>query len=306
MHIQDVGRRMLAAGVLTAGLVAPHVASAGALDNRIVSDTDVTLSAPSYDFGSDTLVAGAPDGPGTMRLLTVSGVPEPTLFGYLNIDKAMGNCVFARLTYFDSAGAELDHRDSPQLCATDRAHHSQLVNFGDYADSSMTSVTASIISVTGLGETTVASQTIGIGPVLEDALITSNGNDLGDGTWDGSNPKGPATITWTYDGINGAPTANVTGVIHQDGVSGQCVRVLLEDINAVGNVVNSHTTQKSMCASSNSHIKRKIDVDDQNTSSAVVGVKVHLQVLNAKGNWQDAGSSGPVTGYWSLPYVVPA
>src|SRR4051812_50127972 len=88
MGTKRMGRRMLAAGLLAAGALGGSGASADA-STRIAGSDDITIAAPSWDFGGktfdDTLPGGGqPTTAGAGKWLMGDGIPPPPPGGELH------------------------------------------------------------------------------------------------------------------------------------------------------------------------------------------------------------------------------
>jgi hypothetical protein len=292
------GRSMLVAGIVAVGLVGGSAATANAA-TRIAATEDAVIAAQNFDFGSDTLVGGAPDAPGTFRWLLEDGVPKPRLEGFIDIKNANGSCAYMQMQYKNSANSVIHTTNTQQKCVTSNALKSFPVDFGTYKNANIAKVTINLIKVTGIGTSTAGSQTINFGPYVdEDIQILGTGVDFGNATFQNGAPTGFGKVTWTFDR---SPRARLSGVLHVKNFGTDCVRMQLEYKDVAGNVLGEEHGG-TVCSVDNSHQGWTVDFGGNFDDPRTVSVDVNLQTLNALGDYQDAGTDSAL---FSQIYLTP-
>jgi hypothetical protein len=290
MDRKRIGGRVLAAGLLAAGVLGGSVASANA-STRIAGSDDVTIAAPQWDFGGktfdDTLPGGGqPTNAGSVKWLLDDGIPAPHLVGTLHATNAKNTCAHMQILYLNSSNTVIHTTDGGEVCVTKDKHKQFKVDFGTYANIFTAKVTINLISTTGLGSSILGAHTVNFGPYTDDVLIKQQGWDFGGLDFANNKPTGPGTGTWTY---NLGPRFHLNGYLHANKVGSDCARMQLEYLDVLGNVVNEEHGG-TVCAPDNGHKPWSVDFGGSVTSTSIVAVNVNIQTLNSLGNYQTAGT----------------
>ena len=192
-------RRMLAAGLLVAGVPADPPQAPRRAPPASPPPTASTIDATGWDFGGSGFDAslptdGEPTNDGAVQWLIADGVPAPHLTGYLHANKAKNTCAHLEIEYRNSAGSVIKTVKGGEVCATSPKHTKWSVDLGAYSDPAIAKVTVQLYinnAATG-GDAFSGERTSFLGGYLDPAQVLGAGWDFGDNTWDGKGPPAPA------------------------------------------------------------------------------------------------------------------
>ncbi len=281
---------LLAALLATALLAVTATARAATVDDdtRFVAAHKVKITSTGFDFGSQDLLAGAPQKSGELEWwVDDDNAPLAALDGYLHLNDVEGACARMRLRYKTSANVLVAERFGGTVCVDDDDHHVFDVSLSPYSDRKVHKVEISLMrQFASSGWSSVGSKTVTVGPYADAVKLTTNGFDFGSDAFLGSGPSGSGTLTWrwTSDGIE----PHLDGTLHLTDVAGACARVRLDDYDVDGDLLGS-SIGGGVCATDDSHQEWTVDLGTFSDWD-LVKTKISLQTLGTDGIWRTAAS----------------
>ena len=139
--------------------------------------TDVKISASTYDFGSEDLLAGSPWHPADVAWSLSGGRTTATLTGTLHIKNASGACARMELAYLDDGGAVLSTRTGGTKCASDNGHFKFPITLGGFGDYRVSDLRVSLESIAANGSVrTVGTAYSNFGGYVETKYVLTGGS----------------------------------------------------------------------------------------------------------------------------------
>jgi hypothetical protein len=249
---------------------------AGSAQAVVVDNDDVVLNSVGYDYGGSTWVGPNPSGAAEIHFHHENGQIRAHTTGTLHLNDADGTCARIRLRYYDIFGTQLSENFGGQVCVFDDLHHQWSVNLDPFVDDSVARVEIAVMKEEATGEFVATSASYWVNTHSDDVLINAAGRDFGSGS-----------VSWVLD-TDGNVRAHLTGSIHINNSSGDCIRMNIEYQTSSGGYIDERPGG-TVCAASNAHRSWSVNLDPFE-SDQVGQVKIELQTLTVAGTYVNAGS----------------